>query len=246
MPVASVKSGMGRIAQDEARGSLSLQTVQPQRSLSEATAGGPNKQPKVFPEPRPSKNDQLFGTCASVFYICKAKKCRRIKGKMMSILTGAELGGGLPPPGLGSVTSQNNRDTKTPESGIPFSSEAAILLLTATAARTAVQRGQELVDRRSEKNAAEKEEARKAAADEALQRSLERQGLKEPEPSEVQGLVNSGRSEEGSEGDEVGTENPATDSSFEPPGAATIGVQGNDAAESNAAADQAVRLNVLA
>ena len=164
----------------------------------------------------------------------------------MSILTGAELGGGLPPPGLGSVIGPNNRDEKTPSGGIPFSNEAAILQLTDRAARSAVQGGKALVDRRNEKNAAEKEEARKAAADEALQRSLERQGLKEPEPSEVQGLVNSGRSEDGSEGDEVGNENPTSDSSSEPPGAATIGVQGNDSAESNAAADQVVRLNVLA
>lgn len=165
---------------------------------------------------------------------------------MMSILTGAELGGGLPPPSLGSSTSQNNRDTETPGGGIAFSNEAAILQLTDRAARSAVQGGKALVDRRNEKNAAEKEEARKAAADEALQRSLERQGLKEPEPSQVQDLVNSGRPEEGSQGGEVGTENPTTDSSFEPPGAATIGLQGNDAAESNSAADQAARLDVLA
>lgn len=144
------------------------------------------------------------------------------------------------------MTSQNNRDTKTPGGGIPFSSEAAILQLTDRAACSAVQGGQALVDRRNEKNAAEKEEARKAAANEALQRSLERQGLKEPEPSQVQDLVNSGRSEDGSEGDEVGSENSAADSSFKPPGVETIAVQGGETAKSNPAADQAVRLNAVA
>jgi hypothetical protein len=53
-----------------------------------------------------------------------------------------------------------------------------------------MQWGQELVDCRNKKNAAENDEARKAAAEEARNRSLEEQGLKEPEPDEDQAVVN--------------------------------------------------------
>ncbi len=102
----------------------------------------------------------------------------------MSILTGAELGGGLPPPGSPTLIQQADRDKESSSTAIPFSNEAAILQLTSTATRAVVQRGQELVDRRNEKNAAENDEARKAAAEEARNRSLEEQGLREPESDE--------------------------------------------------------------
>ncbi len=110
----------------------------------------------------------------------------------MSILTGAELGGGLPPPGSPTLVQRADRGKESSSTAIPFSNEAAILQLTNSATRAVVQRGQELIDRRNEKNAAEKDEARKAAAEEARNRSLEEQGLKEPESGEGedQALVN--------------------------------------------------------
>ena len=108
----------------------------------------------------------------------------------MSILTGAELGGGLPPPGTPILSRRTDRGEESSSTAIPFSNEAAILQLTNTATRAVVQRGQELIDRRNEKNAAEKDEARKAAAEEARNRSLEEQGLKESESDEEQVVVN--------------------------------------------------------
>ncbi|MCH8963376.1 MAG: hypothetical protein IIB58_00325 [Planctomycetes bacterium] len=108
----------------------------------------------------------------------------------MSILTGAELGGGLPPPGTPTLIRRTDRGEESSSTAIPFSNEAAILQLTNTATRAVVQRGQELIDRRNEKNAAEKDEARKAAAEEARNRSLEEQGLKESESDEEQVVVN--------------------------------------------------------
>ncbi|MCH8851979.1 MAG: hypothetical protein IID41_04935, partial [Planctomycetes bacterium] len=108
----------------------------------------------------------------------------------MSILTGAELGGGLPPPGTPILIRRTDRGEESSTTAIPFSNEAAILQLTNTATRAVVQRGQELIDRRNEKNAAEKDEARKAAAEEARNRSLEEQGLKESESDEEQVVVN--------------------------------------------------------
>ncbi len=102
----------------------------------------------------------------------------------MSILTGAELGGGLPPPGSPALTQRADRDKESSSTAIPFSNEAAILQLTSTATRAVVQQGQELIDRRNEKNASENDEARKAAAEEARNRSLEEQGLREPESDE--------------------------------------------------------------
>ncbi len=42
---------------------------------------------------------QILGLSAFVFYICPTGKIAEVRGKAMSILTGAELGGGLPPPG---------------------------------------------------------------------------------------------------------------------------------------------------
>ena len=108
----------------------------------------------------------------------------------MSILTGAELGGGLPPPGTPILIRRTDRGEESSSTAIPFSNEAAILQLTNTATRAVVQRGQELIDRRNEKNAAEKDEARKAAAEEARNRSLEEQGLKESESDEEQVVVN--------------------------------------------------------
>ena len=108
----------------------------------------------------------------------------------MSILTGAELGGGLPPPGSPTLIQRADRGEESSSTAIPFSNEAAILQLTNSATRAVVQRGQELIDRRNEKNAAEKDAARKAAAEEARNRSLEEQGLKEPEPDEDQAVVN--------------------------------------------------------
>ena len=107
----------------------------------------------------------------------------------MSILTGAELGGGLPPPGSPTLTQQADRDKESSSTAIPFSNEAAILQLTSTATRAVVQQGQELIDRRNEKNASEKDEARKAAAEEARNQSLEEQGLKEPESGEGEDQV---------------------------------------------------------
>lgn len=120
-----------------------------------------------------------------------AEKVAALGGNEMSTLTGAELGGGLPPAVLGAPRLRTDGETETPKGSIPFSSDAAILQLTDDAARAAVQGNQELVDRRSEKNAAEKEEAREAAAKEALQRSLEEQGLKQPERAADEDLVNS-------------------------------------------------------
>ena len=108
----------------------------------------------------------------------------------MSTLTGAELGGGLPPAVLGAPRLRTDGETETPKGSVPFSSDAAILQLTDDAARAAVQGSQELVDRRTEKNAAEKEQAREAAAKEALQRSLEEQGLKQPDRTADEDLVN--------------------------------------------------------
>ena len=107
----------------------------------------------------------------------------------MSILTGAELGGGLPPPGSPAVTQRADHGEGSSSTAIPFSNEAAILQLTSTATRAAVQQGQELIDRRNEKNASEKDEARKAAAEEARNRSLEEQGLREPESDEGEDQV---------------------------------------------------------
>lgn len=109
----------------------------------------------------------------------------------MSTLTGAELGGGLPPAVLGAPRLRTDGETETPKGSVPFSNDAAILQLTDDAARAAVQGNQELVDRRTEKNAAEKEQAREAAAKEALQRSLEEQGLKQPDRAADEDLVNS-------------------------------------------------------
>ncbi len=109
----------------------------------------------------------------------------------MSTLTGAELGGGLPPPVLGAPRPRTDAETETPRGSISFSSDAAILQLTDDAARAAVQGNQELVDRRNEKNAAEKEEARQAAAEEARQRSLEEQGLTQPDRAADDDLINS-------------------------------------------------------
>ncbi len=108
----------------------------------------------------------------------------------MSILTGAELGGGLPPPGSPTLVERADRDKESSTEAVSFSSEAAILQLTNSATREVVQRGQELIDRRNEKNAAEKDEARKAAAEEARNRSLEEQGLREPDSVEDQAAVN--------------------------------------------------------
>ncbi len=108
----------------------------------------------------------------------------------MSILTGAELGGGLPPPASPTLIQQADRDKESSTHAVPFSSEAAILQLTNSATRAVVQRGQELIDRRNEKNAAEKDQAREVAAEEARNRSLEEQGLKEPETDQDQALVN--------------------------------------------------------
>ena len=108
----------------------------------------------------------------------------------MSILTGAELGGGLPPPGTPTLVQRADRGKEPSTTAVSFSSEAAILQLTNSATREVVQRGQELIDRRNEKNAAEKDEARKAAAEEARNRSLEEQGLKESESDEEQVVVN--------------------------------------------------------
>ena len=105
----------------------------------------------------------------------------------MSILTGAELGGGLPPPGSPAVTQRADHGEGSSSTAVPFSNEAAILQLTSTATRAVVQQGQELIDRRNEKNASEKDEARKAAAEEARNRSLEEQGLKESELDERSG-----------------------------------------------------------
>ena len=107
----------------------------------------------------------------------------------MSILTGAELGGGLPPPGSPALTQRADHDKGSSSTAIPFSNEAAILQLTSTATRAVVQQGQELIDRRNEKNASEKDEARKAAAEEARNRSLEEQGLREPESDEGEDRV---------------------------------------------------------
>ncbi|MCH7476066.1 MAG: hypothetical protein IIA27_15560 [Gemmatimonadetes bacterium] len=113
----------------------------------------------------------------------------------MSILTGAELGGGLPPPASPTLIQQADRDKESSIHAVPFSSEAAILQLTNSATRAVVQRGQELMDRRNEKNAAEKDQAREVAAEEARNRSLEEQGLKEPETDEDQAAVNTVQSE---------------------------------------------------
>ncbi len=113
----------------------------------------------------------------------------------MSILTGAELGGGLPPPGSATLIQRADRDKESSTEAVSFSSEAAILQLTNSATREVVQRGQELIDRRNEKNAAEKDEARKAAAEEARNRSLEELGLKEPESDEDQAVVNTAQGE---------------------------------------------------
>ncbi len=113
----------------------------------------------------------------------------------MSILTGAELGGGLPPPASPTLIQRTDRDKESSSTAIPFSNAAAILQLTNTATRAVVQRGQELVDRRNEKNAAENDEARKAAIEEARNRSLEEQGLKEPESDEDQAVVNTAQGE---------------------------------------------------
>ncbi len=108
----------------------------------------------------------------------------------MSILTGAELGGGLPPPGSPTLIKRADRGEESSSTAVSFSNEAAILQLTNSATRAVVQRGQELIDRRNEKNASEKDEARTAAAEEARNRSLEEQGLKEPESDEEQAAVN--------------------------------------------------------
>ena len=167
----------------------------------------------------------------------------------MSILTGAELAGGLPPPRIGTFADQTDREAETSARGIPFSSEAAILKLTNTVARNVVQRGQELVDRRNEKNAAEQEQARKAAAEEARQRSLEKQGLKEPEPAADQALVNTAQPGETSEGDGPDATEPSSGSQ----GAVAFAAEtsdgrqaaGDDQQVAGAAAD-AVRLDVLA
>ena len=113
----------------------------------------------------------------------------------MSTLTGAELGGGLPPPGSPTLIQRAGRDQGSSSGTVSFSSEAAILQLTNSATRAVVQRGQELIDRRNEKNAAEKDEARKAAAEEARNRSLEEQGLKEPESEADQAVVNTPQGE---------------------------------------------------
>ncbi len=108
----------------------------------------------------------------------------------MSILTGAELGGGLPPPGTPTLIQRSDRGKESSTEAVSFSSEAAILQMTNLATREVVQRGQELIDRRNEKTAAEKDEARKAAAEEARNRSLEEQGLREPDSDEDQAVVN--------------------------------------------------------
>ena len=107
----------------------------------------------------------------------------------MSILTGAELGGGLPPPGSPALVQRAGRGEESSTHAVSFSSEAAILQLTNSTTRAVVQRGQELIDRRNEKNSAEKDEAREAAAEEARNRSLEEQGLKEPEAGEGEDQV---------------------------------------------------------
>jgi hypothetical protein len=118
----------------------------------------------------------------------------------MSNLTGAELGGGLPPPGSTTLIQRTERGKEADTTAVPFSSEAAILQLTNTATTAVVQRGQELVDRRNEKNAAENDEARKAAAQEARNRSLEEQGLKEPEVDENETGVNTLRGGDAADG----------------------------------------------
>ncbi len=164
----------------------------------------------------------------------------------MSILTGAELGGGLPPPGFGTLTNQTDRETETPARSISFSNEAAILQLTNKAARSAVQRGQELVDRRNEKNAAEKEEARKAAAEEARQRSLEQQGLKEPDSAATEGLLNTVQTGERSETDGAESASSPDNSPVDAPGAATVASDANAEQESASATSELVRLNLLA
>ncbi len=108
----------------------------------------------------------------------------------MSILTGAELGGGLPPPGTPTLIQRPDRGKESSSEAVSFSSDAAILQLTNSATREVVQRGQELIDRRNEQNAAEKDEAREAAAAEVRNRSLEEQGLREPEADEDQAAAN--------------------------------------------------------
>ncbi len=113
----------------------------------------------------------------------------------MSILTGAELGGGLPPPASPALIRRADRGEESSAHAVPFSNEAAVLALTNSATRAVVQRGQELIDRRNEKNAAEKDQAREVAAEEARNRSLEEQGLKEPETDENQVVANTVQSE---------------------------------------------------
>ena len=160
----------------------------------------------------------------------------------MSILTGAELGGGLPPPRIGTSATQTDHETETPGRAIPFSSEAAILQLTDNAARIAVQGGQELLDRRSEQNAAEKEEARRAAAEEARQRSLEEQGLKEPENAADQALVNAAAKGENSEVNETIPVGP----SFDSEGTPAVAAQPSAAPQPAEVTDDRGRLDVVA
>ena len=169
----------------------------------------------------------------------------------MSILTGAELGGGLPPPGSAALTQRAEHDKESSGRSIPFSNEAAILQLTSTATRAVVQQGQELIDRRNEKNAAENDEARKAAAEEARNRSLEEQGLREPESDEGedQVVVNTAQGEAANtvQG-EAAAEGKAPEAAAVPLGTPTV-VTGDAPAEGEQeteVVDESGRLDVVA
>lgn len=144
-------------------------------------------------------------------------------GNEMSTLTGAELGGGLPPPVLRAPQLRTDSETATHGGNVPFSSDAAILQLTDDAARAIVQGSQELVDRRTEKNAADKDEAREAAAKEARQRSLEEQGLAQPDRSADEDLVNA--EQQVGQGDEVPADSAQPSATPDPSAAVDVLVQ---------------------
>lgn len=103
---------------------------------------------------------------------------------MNSISPGEALGGAaLFQNPLPSQTGETRRPTETNDTKdgpVPFSSDAAILLLTRNAADVELRRLQEQQDRREEQNAAEQDQARQTAAREARRQSLERQGLGSP------------------------------------------------------------------
>ncbi len=156
----------------------------------------------------------------------------------MSILTGAELGGGLPPPGSPTLIQRAGRGEESSTTAIPFSNAAAILQLISSATRAVMQWGQELVDCRNKKNAAENDSARKAAAEEARNRSLEEQGLREPESDEDQAVVNTAQGEAANtlQGEAVNTLQ----------GEAVSTVQGKEVAEGKAPEAAAVPLGTPA